>query len=389
MSRDNVKRVLVTSGNQAVLAAASKPENLALGQVGVFDAATNISIAAASTPREFYISVGIDETGTGLVSGTKDSAGQVIQAKNIRAYTFRPHTPARAQVLRMKGVIPDNTIEDYAFKFEFRNAKIYRHQGTNQFTQTYAILNQKYTPEAFMDEVVATVNANDQGLVVASKVVVTTKAFTVATNATSKEYASGDDVTVPGDIVIVRADGGFVAQVDFTSISLAANKTTNLNLSYYDLRQTVIIGSLVEGFTLAASIVETVEVRFEEGDGNQIRQSEFHETGLADPYVLSDSTGTARVLPYNAVGGTKYDRICFEYDQFSVAGWQEHLNNLLTEIAIPATDTVTRGALIAILDAQATPQGFDALADDAAGASVDPAVVEPTEDETAATDGIA
>jgi len=138
MSRDNVKRVLVTSGNQAVLAAASKPENLALGQVGVFDAATNISIAAASTPREFYISVGIDETGTGLVSGTKDSAGQVIQAKNIRAYTFRPHTPARAQVLRMKGVIPDNTIEDYAFKFEFRNAKIYRHQGTNQFTQTYA-----------------------------------------------------------------------------------------------------------------------------------------------------------------------------------------------------------------------------------------------------------
>ena len=58
-------------------------------------------------------------------------------------------------------------------------------------------------------------------------------------------------------------------------------------------------------------------------------------------------------------------------------------------IAIPATDTTTRDALAAILDAITGPAGFDALADDAAGADTDPDVSEPTEDQTVDTDGIA
>jgi hypothetical protein len=381
MSRDNVKRVLVTSGNQAPLAAGNDLGSLADGQVGVFDADTHVAIDASKTPKGFYLAVGAN-------GDHKESAGQYIQTNQLRGYTFRPHTPGRAQVLRLENFTPSNDVDDYAFKLEFRNSKIARLQGTNQFSQTYAVYNKDYTQEQFIDEAVATVNANELGFVEAAKLVVTTRAFTVAGDSTSKEYAEGDVVDVAGDETIVRGDGGFKTELQLTTKPVTANKALNLNLNYYDLRSTTVVASLVEGFDVNAKFTETQELRYEEGDGNQIRQAEYHETGKADPYVLSDVTGTARALNYNADGSVKYDRLVLEYGHFTEAGWLEALNDLQTDVAIPMADTATRDGLIAILDAQFTKAGFDALADDAAAASTDATVVEDTEDETADTDGI-
>lgn len=389
MSRDNVKRVLVTTGNQAIATADSDLGALALGQIGVFDASTHKAIDATSTPSKFYVAVGVDTLGGGTKTDHAESAGQSVQANRIVSYTFRPHTAPRAQVLRLSGVTPDANVKDYAFKLEFRNQKIYRLQGVNQFTQTYAVYNEGFTQEEFMTEVVETVNANDLGFVEAALAYSTNAALTVATDSTSIEYAAGDPITVVGDIDIARTKGTLVVDVDLTSKPMNPNKATNLNLNYYQLLSTVIIGSLVEGFSSAAKLEETVEARFEEGDGAQIRQAEYHQTGLSDPYVLSDVTGTARDLHYNAVGGVKYDSIMLEYGEDSIGGFQKFLSQLQTEIAIPATDTVTRDALVTVLDAQVAAVGLDALADDAALANVDPAVIEDTEDRVEDTDGIA
>lgn len=388
MSRDNVKRVLVTSGNQAPLAAGNGLDALALGQVGVFDASTNQSIDANSTPKNFYLAVGVDSDGDGAVDDVNFSAGQVIQANNLRSYSFRPHTPARPQILRIEGITPNAEVKEYAFKLEFRNQRLARRIGTIQFTHTFAVYNENFTQEEFVDEAVATVNANDQeGYVVARKVAVATEAVTVAGGA-SQEYVAGDDITVEGDIQVARDAGSVEFKIELESKPLAPNKELNVNIKYYDFRSTLMIASLVEGFDSNAKIVETQSIRFEEGDGNQIRQMEYHETGQSSPYVASSVNPIARQLVYNAVGSQKYDMIALEYDQFSVAGWLEHLNNLQTTVAIPMDETTTRDGLITVLDAQFSKQGFDSLADDAAGASTDPEVVEATEDETEATDGI-
>ena len=93
---------------------------------------------------------------------------------------------------------------------------------------------------------------------------------------------------------------------------------------------------------------------------------------------------------YLANESAKYDQFSLVYDQFSTAGWGEYLNNLMTLVAIPAADTVTRNSFATVMDAiLGTTTLFEPLADDAAAASTNPAVVETSPPTTGLVDGIA
>jgi hypothetical protein len=341
---DNVKRVLVTSGNQAVAAKDSALDNLALGQIGVFDAETNLAIDATQTPANFYIAVGIDSDADGVVDDIKQSAGKFVSAKGISSYSFRPHTASRSMIVELQGIV-DADVEvdkEFAVKFEFRNLRIYKLQGTNAFTHTYAVKSSGATAATLAQDFADAINANEHGFISAA---------------------------VVADKLQVTAD------------PLQVNRAINLNLLYNDLRETAVIPSAVEGFSSATAFATIQELAYEEGDGAQIRQLEFNETGVARPYVLSESTGTARDMEYNAVGGVKYDQTVLEYGDQYEAGWLKHINNLQTTIAVPATDTVTRDALVDILDAQAEAQGLDGKSEVAKSSDVDPAVVEESSDD--------
>lgn len=343
MSRDNVKRVLVTSGNKPALAAGGKIDALALGQIGVFDAATNLAIDASSTPKDFYLAVGIDGNGEGAMNDIKESAGQYIQSANLRSYTFRPHTASRPMIKTVTGIDAPEVGKDYAIKVEIRNEKIYRNTGHNQFSFTYSVVADTTVAADLAQKFVDSINANDDNTFVSA--------------------------TLSG------------ANIVLTSKSLAANPSANVNIKYYNSRESVIIVSLTEGFASGATVEDTQDVVFEEGSGTQIRQLEYHETGLASPYVVSDVTAIARTLPYTAVAGTKYDQFNLEYDFFSVGGWLEYLNNLQTTIAVPEPDTATRDSLVDILDAQYENKGFDGKSEVAKSSSTDPDVVEPSNDD--------
>ena len=93
MSRDNdVFKVLVTKGNQAVLGPNLKVDNLADGQIGVFNSDTNVSLNAASAAntKEFYLAVGI-HTG-GVLTSIRQSSGNEIQGDKISGYIYKLHT---------------------------------------------------------------------------------------------------------------------------------------------------------------------------------------------------------------------------------------------------------------------------------------------------------
>ena len=63
MSRNNdVFHLLVTKGNQEVLAKDKKVTELLPGQIGIFNYDTNLSFDAtvATAPRNFYLAVGVD-----------------------------------------------------------------------------------------------------------------------------------------------------------------------------------------------------------------------------------------------------------------------------------------------------------------------------------------
>lgn len=174
MSRNNHPfQVLVTTGNADVLDPNVNVESLAVGQIGVFDAETNVSLDENSKPRNIYLAVGVDKTGGSTLNSINKSAGQKISLKDIKSYTYRAHTAARPQILDFAGYTA-NCDENYAIRLEFENAKIRKRIGYNQFSHTYAIKSGDCTgcegcPSgdcvAVTEAMVNAINADDHGFV--------------------------------------------------------------------------------------------------------------------------------------------------------------------------------------------------------------------------------
>lgn len=406
MSRNNdVFQVLVTSGNQAVLAAGNGVADLAPGQIGVFDFNTNVSIDATSTPRNFFLAVGLDTDGDAATDDISKSAGSHIQARNLVAYSYRPHTAGQP----MKVVLSDYTADcetEYGIKLELRNQEIYRSQGYNQFTKTYSIVTsccngcEPTCPSGDANEITKqlkeNINNDEQGLVTA--IAIARQDLTILTHGTSADIATGAEVS-DADLEALmvfnaaQADPADYVYTDLeiTTVTQAINSFCSVNTKYFYPRQTVAIATKIAGFDCNGTLTVTQQAAFEEGAGYDVKQLEYEAKGWSEsPYRVSTLLGLAKDTTFNADASEQYDVFALTYDQFSIGAWLEYLNNEATMIAIPATDTITRNALVAVLDAQLTPFGFDALADDVALANVNPAVVEPTADiDDVDADGIA
>jgi len=394
MARNNdVFQVLVTKGNQAVLGVGNKVTNLAPGQIGVFDFNTNLSINGTVPTKDFYLAVGLDKDGNGVTDDVAKSRGSHIQGKNIAFYSFRPHTPGRP----MKVVLKDYTADcetEYGIKLELRNQEIYRSQGYNQFTKTYSIVTgccdgcAPTCPSGDANEItrLLLININND----TTKLI---KAKAIARTALTAAQTGGVAIAVGGvvtDAQLLAIMAFNATQTDktkfvYTNLEIEtvnqaqANFAGSLDLKYFFPRETVIIASPIEGFKCNGTLVTTQTVAFEEGSGYDIKQLEYESLGWdMSPYRLSTLNGVADERSYNTVVSEKYDQIALTYNQFSIGAWLEYLNNEATLIAIPATNTITRNSLIAVLDLITKPNGFDALADDAAIANINPTVFEPT-----------
>lgn len=404
MSRNNsVGRVLVASGDAAVLAAGADISTLAVGQIGMFDAETGVSIDGASPKRNFFLAVGLDRSGDASMDDIKQSSGQHIQRTGVKFYQFREHSAGRPQI----GVIGDyNGACDtsFAIRLEFRDQEIYRTQGFNQYTKTFAIQTAccddcATCPTGDSNEVtqlfLAEIALDESGLLTAQAVArqaivsATINAVTVTNNMVTTDPADGAAL-VAGDLLAMieynslEADASLhvYSDIEYTTVAKAINTYCTVNLKYYHPRQVIVIPSLVDGFGCSGVITETQAVAFEEGSGYDIAQKEFHNSGNAEgsPYVLSDTTGVPPTLDSFADKTAKYDQFTLEYDFQSEGGWLEFHNNLCTIIAVPAADTITRNSVAAFLDAQLLGLGFDPKADDVAAATVTTTVVSPTTD---------
>lgn len=395
---NDVFQVLVTKGNQAVLAAGADISTLAVGQLGAFDPNTGLSIGSATSPvpREFYFAVGIDRSGSGTLEDLRQSAGQFIQRKGITSYTFEPHTAGRPMIVKIGGYVPvaDTT---YGIRVELRNSKIYNIQGYNQFSKAYVVK----TPTDLADFNVLTqlmlteINLDPSGILVAKPVA--RQALTIVTHGTSADYAAGAIMT---DADVARlitfnltAAANARVYTDFTlqSVPLKVTAFSQVNLGFHKLLETALIVSLIDGFGSSAKVTIVQEIVYEEGSGTNIKQKEYHSSSYAGsgPYVLSETTGTSKGdILYLAVEATKYDQFIWQYAFTSESGWLDYSNTLNTVFATPEADTTTRASLATLLDALVLPGAFEPLADDAAAASATSTVVEADPASTA-VDGIA
>lgn len=389
---NDVFQVLVTKGNLALLAAGAAPETLAVGQLGVFDANTHLSVTA-TVPREYYFALGVDPAGGAVLGDIKTSAGQLIQSKRIFNKSYKPHTAGRPKILKVGGYKAECD-KDYGIRVEFRNSRIYRIQGHNQFSEAYVVRTpccddcaegcDSLDSNILTQLLVANINGTSEGQLIATPVA--RQAIVAATVGTSVDYALGATIS-NADINVLIAWNAVDANTtkyytDFTLTSVPVTITDKnvISLGYHKFLQTDIIVSKIEGFDCSGGVITVVqELAQEEGSGLNIQHKEYLASAWngAGPYVQSGITGMGKYIPtLSSVTGT-YDQFILEYDQKSESGWLEYENPISTIFAVPEADTVTRNSLATVLDVLTAPGGFEALADDAAAASVNPAVVEP------------
>ena len=402
MSRNNdVFHLLVTKGNQAVLAKDKKVTELAPGQIGVFNYDTNLSFDAtvAAAPRNFYLAVGVD-AGNGTTGDIMKSAGSHVQGKNIAFYSFRPYTPGRPMKVLLKDFVA-NCETEYGVKLELRNQEIYRTQGYNQFTKTYMMKTsccdgcEPTCPSGDANEITKqlyiNINNDTSGLVKAN--------IKPRAGAT---LPAGVTVDAQGNLTLAQVDtimAANAAQTDpanyvYTDLEIETVPQTiqdfcSVSLNYMYPRQTVAILTKVGDFKCSGTVATTQTAVFEEGAGIDIKQLEYQAKGWTEsPYRVSTVNGVADNRIYITDASAKYDVFALTYDQFSLGGWLEYFHNQASIIAIPTADATTRNGLAAILDKVAVAQSFEPLADDAAAAIADPTVIEKTTDKSVTTDGI-
>ena len=402
MSRNNdVFHLLVTKGNQAVLAKDKKVTELLPGQIGIFNYDTNLSFDAtvATAPRNFYLAVGID-AGNGTTGDIMKSAGSHVQGKNIAFYSFRPYTPGRPMKVLLKDYVADCETE-YGIKLELRNQEIYRTQGYNQFTKTYTMKTsccngcEPTCPSGDANEITKqlfiNISNDPSGLVKAN---IKPRAGAV--------LPSGVTVDANGNLTLAQVDtimaanaaqtnpANFVyTDLEIETVPQTIQDFSAVSLNYMYPRQTVAILTKVGDFKCSGTVATTQTAVFEEGAGIDVKQLEYKAKGWTEsPYRVSTVNGVADNRIYITDASSKYDVFALTYDQFSLGGWLEYFHNQASIIAIPTADTVTRNGLAAILDKVAVAQNFEPLADDAAAAVVDSTVIEKTTDKTVATDGI-
>lgn len=375
MSRNNdVFQVLVTKGNQAVLAAGNEVTDLLPGQAGVFSFESNLSIDGTVPTRNFYVAVGLDEDGDGVTDNIRKSAGSHIQTRNIAFYSYRPFEAGRPMILEFKD-FKTSCGEQYGIAIEFRNQQIYRTQGYVQFKVNYVVEGiccdgcstgcESGDDNLVAKKLVDAINNDPRGFVKAEM-------FNTTTDAVVTDY----DAFVAANLA-VNTDSDPANDVKLgiriTSIPQKINKFMGIDTKYFHMRETFLVPSKLIGFECNGEFSVKQTAKVTQGLGYDIQYLEYLAggwNGNPGPYRTYKVNGLAKPITYVAETNTQYGILALTYDQFSVGGWLEYLNNEATVIAIPQADSVTRASLLGVIDKLAKLSNFDGLTDDAAGYSV-------------------
>jgi hypothetical protein len=329
-------------------------EDLAVGQLGAFDADTNEAIDAFTSPmpKNIFFAVAYNTPSGGVDYRT--SAGQVIQRQGVVGFTTKLCTSGSPMKVTV-GNFKAECDTEYGVRVEFRNAKINRIQGYNQFSKAYMVktpccddcaegcgsLDANVLTQLF----IANINADESGLVLAQAVA--RQALTIATHGTSANYAAGAVMTAADveRLIVFNSTAVVADQVfaDFQLVSqpLSIGSFCQVNLHYYKLLETVLIVSLIEGFGCSGATTVNEYPVYAEGTGINIQQKEYHGSGWAGsgPYKLSGVTGTAKGdILFLADKNTNYDQIILEHNQTSESGWNEYNNTMSTVFAFPCDD---------------------------------------------------
>jgi len=236
MSTENpVFQLLVPTGNQAILAAGSRPSALAVGQLGFFNYHTGLSIdgTVITDSKDIVIMVGKDSTGGSTLDSVRKSGGDHIQARKAKSLTVKAYLPSLPKIYEITNFYA-KCDSDYQLKIEFRSQRSYGLNGFNQFTKTFdyhtACCPTDATcatcpagdPNDLAAGMMNAINADLDGLALATLFANILNA-TFATNAGASASVT---VTVGAETFTVAITSGDTPTVYVAKIAAAINATT-------------------------------------------------------------------------------------------------------------------------------------------------------------------
>lgn len=341
-STNKVYQVLVVPGTATGMVVAGKTlDELAVGQLGVFDSKTNLSINpdGSTIPENIYLAVKNP-------NGTIDfSAGQEIQAKRLISLSrknYQGYVPFTAEI---GGGFLDNLKPntDYVLRLEVHSTEILQRQGTVQYTHAIVVSTGEVAdPKKFLQDFKSQVSSS----------LSTDAMFTLEIRDTVGVVDV--DTFDPADAADVKIR--IIGSKTFT------NEFYDINTRFQNVRQTTVTAAFPEGYLGAGATYTVTEAgKPEEGSGYNVRQMEYFGGGWNKrPGIYRQSSVTGLALPgfkYNAKENGKYNLFTLSYANHSVAGWGDYNNDIMTIVAVDSEGAQGAGnttALLAFLNALAS-----------------------------------
>lgn len=395
-----VTQVLVTSGNQAVLAAGSQPSALAVGQLGFFNYADHLSIDGSSLPtsKNFYMAVGVDPNGTGALADIQRSAGQYIQRDGVAAINARCYSPERVQIVD----ITDFKVKcdtEYMVRINFNTAAARAMFGANTPFKSFNAHSGCCTddcatcPKGDCNKValdlVNNMNADPEGLFTADLLDYTTETVPGTKDMVVVPLA-GYDAWVAAAVAADPDDPACLG-IRITGKPEVKQLYSGINRKYDETRGVIMQVTFALGFECTGKVTEFQKAIYSQGDGYDVAYQEWWSKGYngGGNYELSELLGMPinDNYPIYASKTGKYITIDFVNNVESAVGdWNLYQNGHNTTLAIPCADTTTRTSVVAFIDAIFAGR-FDAITNDIA-ACTDCTTPNTQDSKTALTDGI-
>lgn len=359
-----VRQYLISTGNQALLGAGATADTLAAGQIGVFDKDTNLSIAAATVPKNFYIVVG--GTATKPIETATYSAGNKITTAFLNNYDKQAYVAPVAQVVKMNGF--QSVCEtEYILKVQATNSEITRREYPNRHIHSYSVVTGTC-------DGCTTCPSNDPNVLIKSFYDQITLAAPPYFTVSLLDAGGGALVGAAIDAYITanqaaNTDGNpatdVVMQLVFTSIPVEKNLDTgDIDWAYYHTRGTQLSVSMPLSASNTEVVTETTALVIEQGSGYDLRMEEYEAGGYnGRPGAVGDSrlsnfTHISTGFLYFSDVAANYKVTQLGYDVNSRGALETYTYHNQTAIAIPTGDAVTIAALEAILDPIAASVGL-------------------------------
>lgn len=346
MSANNkVLQVLVPSGNLGVAAQGTTLDQLAFGQIGIFDHETKLALGQNGSnfngsERKIFIAVGRND------DKIDESAGQYIPLPLLEAITYNEASEAENEVQLISGFENILCDTDYTLRMEMRNGKISQIQGTVGYYKSFSFRTGACPADGtrtgdmkdFIKKFYQSLKADETN----------DGFYKVTVVDTANANAVVPDIDAAANTVVF----GILIE------SLPVKETIypgSINPTYYKDRQTVITLGLVEGLLdVNAKITKVTESKSEEGSGYDLYQQEYLAAGwkTSSPYRQSQIHGLEIMtgIEFHVSKTGTYDVFHLVYEIKGFAGWGSYKHPLQTIIAIPSADTTTITQVKSVLD---------------------------------------